>query len=252
MVYLLRFFYAWLLPPGLFILIFLLTYYLFIKTKKKTWLSLVFILIYLLSIRVGKDALVKPLENTYKQPTISELQDAQAIVVLGGGIADGVPDFDGEGQIAESAANRLLMGLRLHKALHLPIILSGGLGYSYTTSEAAIAYRTLKACGVEEKYLLIEDKSRNTLENAKFTKQLCQQNGFRKIILVTTASHLPRAVLLFQLEGLDTIPYPSNYRSNKETKISAFALTPSHIYLFISSSAIKEYLGLLALKIGVQ
>lgn len=252
MVYLLRFFYAWLLPPGLFILTFLFSYYLFIKTKKNAWLSLTFILIFILSIRVGKDALVKPLEDYYKQPTISELQDAQAIVILGGGIADGVPDFDGEGQIAESASNRYLMGLRLHKALHLPIILSGGNGYSYTTSEAAIAHRTLKACGVDEKFLLREDRSRNTQENAKYTNQICQQYGFRKIILVTTASHLPRAVMLFQREGLDIIPYPSNYRSNKETKITAFALTPSYTYLHISSSAIKEYLGLLALKVGVQ
>lgn len=252
MVYVTRFFYAWLLPPGLFLLTFLFSYYLFCKTKKKYWLLITFVLIYLLSIRVVKDALVKPLEDYYKQPSISELQDAQAIVVLGGGIADDVPDFDGEGQISESAANRFIMGLRLHKALHIPIILSGGQGFSYSSSEAEIAYRTLKACGVEEEYLLKEDKSRNTLENAKFTKQLCRQKGFHKVILVTTACHLPRATFLFQRQNMDVIPYPSNYRSNKVTKTGAFVLTPSFTYLFISSAAIKEYLGIIAIKIGMQ
>lgn len=252
MVYVTRFFYAWLLPPGLFLLTFLFSYYLFCKTKKKYWLLITFMLIYLLSIRVVKDALVKPLEDYYKQPSISELQDAQAIVVLGGGIANDVPDFDGKGQIAESAANRFIMGLRLHKALRIPIILSGGQGYSYSNSEAEIAYRTLKACGVEEKYIIKEDKSRNTIENAKFTKQICSQKGFHKIILVTTACHLPRATILFNRQSMDVIPYPSNYRSNKETIINAFVFTPSRTYLYISSSAIKEYLGIIALKTVMQ
>ena len=192
------------------------------------------------------------MENYYKQPKVSELKDSQAIVILGGGCCDGVPDFDGEGQIPAIAANRFLMGLRLHNALHLPIILPGGSGLSKKNVEAEVAARTLRACGIEDKDLIIERKSRNTSENAKFTKQLCQAMGFKKVILVTSASHLPRSTMLFRREGMDVVPYPSDFRTDKELKIDIFTFTPNRFSLNNTSSALKEFLGILAIKLGLQ
>ena len=93
---------------------------------------------YLLSIGFVCNPLLKPLENYYVQPNLSALQDADAIVVLGGGSVGGVMDFDGEGQVGADPANRLFMGIRLHRALNLPIILSGGQVFSYTGTEADI------------------------------------------------------------------------------------------------------------------
>ena len=126
MLYIIKWFYAWLLPPGLFLLVALAMLFLSYKTKKKIWLILPLFFIYMLSIRPVSDRLIKPLENYYAQPDVTELNSAQAIVLLGGGSYGGVKDFDGEGQVASGAANRVLMALRLHKALQLPIVVSGG------------------------------------------------------------------------------------------------------------------------------
>lgn len=252
MIYILRLLYAWLLPPGLFILLFLLAFWRFRRTKKQRWLALPVLIIYLLSIDAVADRLIRPLEDCYPQPPVSELREAQAIVVLGGGVCDGVPDFDGTGQIATDADNRFLMGLRLHRALHIPIIVSGGPGYARTATEADIAARTLQACGIKEKDLIKEDRSRNTKENAVFTKEICRQKGLNKVLLLTSAYHMTRSVMLFQREGLDVIPYPSGYRTDKQTRMNAFSFTPSFDALSTSAIAMKEYLGMLAVGIRLQ
>ena len=252
MIYVLRLIYAWFLPPGIFIFAFLPAYYMFTKTNEILWLTLPILLIYLLSIGFMSDLLIKPLENYYPQPSINELKTAQAIVVLGGGYYKNVPDFDGEGQLSNISASRLLMGLRLHKVLNIPVIISGGTGFSLKIAEAEIAARTLKACGVDEKYIILENKSRNTLENVKLTKILCENNGFKRIILVTSAVHLPRSVMLFQRENVEIIPYPSDYGTNMKTIIDMYTLIPNRFSLNNTASAMKEYLGILAIKLGLQ
>lgn len=252
MIYILRLIYAWLLPPGLIILAALAAILLFCKTKIKRWLLLPVLFIYLFSISAVSNTLIKPLEDYYPQPSLQELRNAQAIVVLGGGAIEGVPDFDGNGQIASDTANRILMSLRLHKALQIPLILAGGQGYTRTITEAEIGARTLKACGVEDNSIIIEDKSRNTRENATYTKRLFQQKSLRKVILVTSAYHLPRSTLLFRREGMDVIPYPTDYKTSKIPALNAFSFTPLQSNLSNSATAIKEYLGIIAVKTKLQ
>ena len=252
MIYVLRFFYAWLLPPGLFILIILGSLYFFLRTKRKYWLAVPLLLIYLLSISAVSTKLIKPLEGYYPQPDPDSLKGAQAIVVLGGGASDNVSDFNGKGQISSRAANRFLMALRLHKALNIPVILSGGQGYSRSATEAEIAARTLTSCGVEEEYLILEDRSRNTQENAAFTKKICQQKHLQKIILVTSACHLPRSVMLFQREDIDVIPYPADYRTSNRNALDVFSFVPSINSLYNTTASFKEYMGIFAIKTGLQ
>ena len=144
------------------------------------------------------------------------------------------------------------MGLRLHRKLKYPLVLSGGLVFEENGREADIGARLFKASGVEDKYLLLDNISRNTVENARFTSQLCEQNGFKKIILVTSAYHMPRSVALFRREGVDVIPYPTDYLTNRTLVLDAFAFTPNHHSVSHAAIAIKEYLGMLAVKMGWQ
>ena len=222
------------------------------KTKNEHWLVLIFALIYLFSIRLVSDRLIKSLEDWYDQPAVSVIKDVQGMVILGSGSYDGVPDFDGVGQNSESATVRLGTALRLHRALHLPMVLSGGHLFDDMDTEADIEYRFLRACGVEDQYLIKEDRSRNTAENAKYVKQIYQQHQFKKVILVTSVFHMPRAVALFQREGTNVIPYPTDYKTDKKLRLNAFAFTPSSDCLYHNSLAMKEYLGLLAVKMGRQ
>ena len=230
MLYIIKWFYAWLLPPGLFLLVALAMLFLSYKTKKKFWLIVPLLVIYLLSIRPVSSSIIKPLENCYVQPEITELNSAQAIVLLGGGSCGGVKDFDGEG----------------------PIILSGGQVYSYSASEADVEYRLLKSCGVEESYLIKDSQSRNTAENAKYTKQICAQRNFGKVVLVTSAYHMPRSVMLFEREGVQVIPCPTDYKTDKEMVLNAFTFVPNIFSLVNTTTALKEYLGIAAVKAGLQ
>ena len=252
MLIILKLLYAWLLPPGIFLLAILLAYFFCRKSKNAHWLLYVFALIYLLSIPAVSDFIIKPLEYAYPQPAVSELKDTQAIVILAGGSYDGVPDFDGTGQNSESTTTRLAAGLRLHRVLHLPMVLSGGRLFDDAVTEASTEYRFLRACGVEERYLIKEDRSRNTAENAKFVKPIYQQQEFNKVILVTSAFHMPRSVALFHREGMQVIPYPTDYRTDKTLRFNAFAFTPSADCVYHNSLAMKEYLGLLAVKMSWQ
>ena len=252
MLIILKLLYAWLLPPGIFLLAIAVMYGYCRKARYAKGLLLLFALIYLLSINAVSDKVIQPLEDWYTQPSVSELKDAQAIVVLAGGSYDGVPDFDGTGQNSESSTVRLVAGLRLHRVLHLPVVLSGGRLSDDVATEASLEYCFLKACGVEEPYLIKEDRSRNTAENAKFTKEICEQKQYGKVILVTSAFHMPRSVVFFNREGVDVIPYPTDYKTSRHLPLDAFSFTPSADALSHTSLAMKEYLGLLAAKFGWQ
>ena len=252
MLVILKLLYAWLLPPGIFLLALLVAYCFCRKTKNVHWLVFIFALIYLFSIRVVSDRLIKSLEDWYDQPAVSVIKDVQAMVVLGSGSYDGVPDFDGVGQNSESATVRLGTALRLHRVLRLPMVLSGGHLFEDMNTEACLDYRFLRACGVEDRYLIQEGRSRNTAENAKYVKQIYQQHHFKKVILVTSAFHMPRAVALFQREGMNVIPYPTDYKTDKKLRLNVFAFTPSADCLYHNSLAMKEYLGLLAVKMEWQ
>ena len=241
-----RFLYSWLLPPGLIILFFLVSFLLFLQTKRKLWFVLPVLLMYLLSVSAVSDHLIRPLETMYPQAPIKDLQQAQAIVILGGGAHYFVPDFNGKGQVAPDSVNRYVMGLRLQRVLHLPVIISGSLG------EALYGTRLLKSCGLEDKFILKETKSRNTANNAKYTKEFCVMKGYQKLILVTSAHHLPRSVLLFQREGVDVIPYPADYRTHANTYYLLSDFTPSYDSMSNSALALKEYLGIVAVKMGWQ
>lgn len=253
MLYLLKLIYYWLLPPGLFILLALILAFLCKKRSCKYLLYLLALIMFAASTRPVSNAIMHPLEHAYAQPTVKQLSDIDAIVVLGGGSIGGVNDFDGIGQVPSGMANRLLAGIRLHKALdNAPIILSGGTVFAYTGCEADIEHRVLKACGVKEKYLIKEDKSRNTVENARFTHEICKERKFKRLLLVTSAFHLPRSVEIFKKEGLEVIPYPTDYRCDLETNFDAFAFVPNAYDLESVSLALKEYLGIWAIKFNLQ
>lgn len=252
MLYFIKFLYAWLLPPGCFIIILCLGYYYWYKSNSLKSFLISVLLIYLLSIGVVSDFLIKPLEYAYPQPPINELKEAQAIVILGGGSFSGVPDFDGRGQLAGIAANRYIMGIRLYRKLHLPLILSGGMLKRSNKTRLNNLVRLLKSCGVDEKDIICDFESQNTVSNAYYTKKICDKYDFKNLVLVTAACHMPRSMAIFQREGICVIPYPSDYRTNRSFMLSTFAFTPHYSSLSNTAIAIKEYLGIIAIKLGLQ
>ena len=251
MLYIIKWLYAWVLPlGGIIVLLAGVIAYMFWKKSKGRWaLLLVTLLLYGLAIPPISNLLIKPLEDAYTPP---QAINSDAIILLGGGARAEVPDFDGKGQIGSAAANRFLTAVRIQRARNLPIILSGGTVFDTDGNEAQIERRMLLSLGVPVEKIILEDKSRNTAENARFSKDICKAYQWQRPLVVTSAFHMPRAMLFFRRADMDAIPYPTDYRTSAVYHWSPYSVIPDTFTLFSSCLAIKEYVGIGAMKAGLQ
>lgn len=248
MIYLIKFIYSFVLPPGLFVVLLLLLVLWLWKRQRKPAVALLAItlLFYLSTTQLVSHALIGSLEKRYPQP--SEVQ-GDVIVVLGGGATSSTPDIDGEGNLSGAAANRLLVAVRLHRLTGLPILFSGGQVFSDTGNEANIAKRQLLGLGIPEEAILVENRSLNTEQNAVNTAELLKEKGYDSPVLVTSAFHMPRSVLEFKQAGVKVLPYPADYWTNGRFAFYPGRLVPNGEAVQITGLALKEYLGLLAARI---
>ncbi len=241
---------AFLLPPGIFIVLLLFSglWFLFKKNWKAGIINcFIGIFIWLLSILPVADAMLRGLESDFKIP---ENPHGDVIILLGGGVYDKVPDLSGVGAPTEEPIARLVTAVRLQKMLNIPIIVSGGKVYEHKKAEAPIMKRFLIDLGVPDKKVIIEDKSRNTIENARYTKEICKKYNYRKPILITSAYHMRRAILSFKEVGLDVTPLPANFKTWKDRRYEWIDYLPDAHGMRRTFIAMREYLGLLFYKIA--
>lgn len=249
LIYAIKFLYSFLLPPGLFIVLLAAAgIWLWMKRNKPPAIGAIAfaLILYLCSNGVVSDAMTRSLENSYAPP--SDLV-GDVIVVLGGGATEDTPDIDGEGNLYGSAANRLLAAARLYQKTGLPILFSGGKVFADTGNEAEIAKRQLIGLKVPADRVLVENRSLNTAQNADFTGELLKINHMTKPILVTSAFHMRRSVMDFRRAGISVVPYPVDYKVSRRASYSLNKWSPSSSAMDGISSCLKEYLGILAIKL---
>ncbi len=225
-----------LLPPSFFILLFLLIAFI---SKRKAASFIAFFgafTLYIFSVEPVKDALYKPLEGKYPVPKEIE---GDVLVVLGGGAYS-------TGILKEDSMKRLLTAFILHKKYGLPIVLSGGSPIG-NLPEAEIMKQLLEELGVDKRKIITDVKSRNTMENALYVKEIAQKHGFEKIVLVTSAYHMPRAVEVYKKVGIEVLPYPTDFKQDK--KYTLYSLLPRATVLSDSYKALREYLGFFAYQV---
>lgn len=248
--------YAFIMPPGgIITLLILFNIYLYRKKiRGKFVLTGIIVLFYLLSTQFAAFHLIKPLENMYVNHSMDELksQNHDVIIMLGGGAINNIADIDGDGQVSGYVANRMMTVMRLQKQLNLPVILSGGKVFEDTGREADIEQRIFKGMGVDENKLILENQSRNTVENARNSKAVMQAYNFTKPILITSGFHMPRSMLIFEREGISPVPYVTDYQLSGDLAWSIFNFVPNNGAFNNSCMAIREYMGILALKIKIQ
>ncbi len=204
------------------------------------------------------DLLARSLELKYLPP--EEIPSAEVMVVLGGGTEPAAyPRTTVE---LNGAGDRVLYAAQVYKegkAAH--ILLSGGdlewLDEGSTTPAEDMA-AILTQIGVPQDALWLETESKNTYENALYAKQFLEEKEINKILLVTSAMHMPRAVALFEKQGFEVIPLPVDY-SVTNSPIAAegaegFAakfldILPSASNLSLTTNAMKEYIGFVIYKL---
>jgi Uncharacterized conserved protein len=249
MIYLIKFIYsAFLLPPGIFILVLILLGVWLVRQKRCSSAAFVLgisLLLYLSSNSFSGNRLIHTLEQYYQPPAAVH---GDIIVMLGGGATLDTPNLYNKGHLYGPAANRLLTCIQLYRKIHVPILICGGQVYRTTGREADIAKQILIDCGIANNKILVENKSLNTTQNAANAQVILNRYHYRHPILVTSAFHMPRAVKQFQKVGIEVISYPTDYHTNKRYRFIIDDLIPSADAFNNFNIALKEYLGLLAVK----
>jgi uncharacterized SAM-binding protein YcdF (DUF218 family) len=192
-----------------------------------------------------------PLEARFPIPQIaSGSRDYAGIIVLGGG-EDGVNSAN-RGQLhINEAGDRITTGSTL--AMRLPearLIFTGGVGAVLQRGPGgASAVRDYwLSIGIPASRLVIEDKSRNTYENATMTRDLLAPKRGERFLLVTSAMHMPRSMGIFRQAGFDVVAYPCDYRVNMEEEpFYSFASFPAGLKRL--DEAAKEWIGLVAYRL---
>lgn len=172
-----------------------------------------------------------------------QLQQVQAIVVLGGGVLPDAPEY-GAPQLGPHSMERLRYGAWLARRTGKPLAFAGGLGWgngpTQREPEASVARRVLKEdYGIALRWT--EDRSRDTAENADRSAQLLQPAGVRRIALVTSATHMPRAVAEFRRAGFEVLPAPTGFPSRRGNAGMEWLPTPDGAVL--CWTVIREALG---------
>ncbi|MEA3298610.1 MAG: YdcF family protein [Pseudomonadota bacterium] len=188
--------------------------------------------------------LAASIEADHAPMPLAAIPHADAIVVLGGAYSDSGLDPD-SGQEVEfgEAAERLWFAIRLFRAGKAPrILLSGGHDPDQGKFSEADAMAGVAAdFAIAEGALLREGASRNTRENARFSANLLRREGIDTIILVTSASHMRRALVHFSAEGLAVIPAPTDYQAPRLARKPC--CLPDAEALAVSGQMFKELLG---------
>ena len=200
------------------------------------WLWLVF-----WSLPLASNGLVGLIEGEFPYQPLSSVPSAPAMVVLGGGIhpprsAQFPPNL-------ESSADRVWYAAKLWHAGKSPLLVLSGGGDPRTSalSEAEAMREFLADLGVPDSALLLETRSRTTRENAIYTAELLKQRGLQRVLLVTSALHMPRAKKLFESQGIEVEAVPTDHEA-RPLSLWQWVL-PDAGALENSGRAIKEFVG---------
>jgi len=242
-------------PVGLTCILMLLAAFLPRQSRwQRSLIGLSFLLLWLGSSNLITAPLVRSLEWRYLPP--EEVPTAEVIVVLGGGTKKA--DYPRQTVELGEAGDRALYAAWLYhqgKADHL--LLTGGNVFSDTLTttppEAEDMLSVMRMFNIPDEAFWLETKSRNSYENALYSRPLLEEKGINTILLVTSAIHMPRAVALFEKQGFSVIPLPTDFVVTQQgwqtvTKPTFLAqlgnVLPTVENLQYTTWAMKEYIGL--------
>jgi len=202
--------------------------------------SLSVLLLYSLSLGLTADLILKPLEGRYPQLK-NEKITADAVVVPGGGSVD-LEWINATPVPNEETLSRLVTGVEWAKKLRVPLILSGGNGEPFTTkvNDADAMAPSAYAMGVPKEQVIIENVSRNTLENSYAVRKLVKGD---RIVLATSAYYMRRAKALFTRRGFTVIPAPTFFLAQTRT-VSFNSFIPKANDLYRSTVGLAEWVDM--------
>lgn len=224
---------------------------LFLRLKRPRpavfFLSVSFGILFVFGFLPGGNILVLPLEQRFATRLPDVPQEKISGIILLGGFEDGAITDSRGGLALNESAERLTETLRLARALpDAKVIFTGGSGSLFGGEGIGSEIRKFFVdAGIEPGRIVIENLSRNTYENAMFTKPLVNPNPQDKWLLVTSAYHMPRSVGVFRKAGFDVVPYPVDFRT-RGRRDAVRPLDSISAGLARTDLAAKEWIGLFA------
>ncbi|MEM1138376.1 MAG: YdcF family protein [Pseudomonadota bacterium] len=206
-----------LLPPGVFVLLILAGLIFLVLRKPLIGRGLVAggtALFIAFSVPVVSDSLMTLAQGTAKP--IGQVTDEQAIVILSAGIQKAAPEY-GDGPIVDRVTlERLRYGASLHRKSLLPVLVTGGLPPELSrTRFSDLSVADLMAETLNEEFHVpaawVEPRAKNTWDNGRYAADILQPAGIRRVILVTHAWHMDRAVKSFETVGFQVTPAPTGF-----------------------------------------
>ena len=194
--------------------------------------------------------LLYPLESRF--PPWSAAQGApDGIVVLGGPIDADLSVAHGMAVITSSPDRIVAASALAHKYPNARIVFSGGSSslISNEQREADYAAALFESLGIDKTRLIMDRDSRNTYENAVFSKKLAAPKPGERWLLVTSAFHMPRAIGLFRKVGFAVEPYPVDWRVGRGADVFAFTQF-SLDGLLRTDVGMREWLGLVVYRLA--
>ncbi|PHO12409.1 hypothetical protein CPG38_08110 [Malaciobacter marinus] len=205
--------------------------------KSKVFFIFSFFWIVLLSYEPISNRLLYPLEHSYKAlKTIPK--DIKYIVVLGNGHTTN-ESLSITSQLNTTSLNRFLEAYRIYKNTSNSKLIFSGYEGKDATSHAFMQEKLALSLKVNSEDIITLPKPKDTNEEALAVKKLLKN---KKFILVTSASHMKRAMLIFHKHGLLPIPAVTNHLAKNK---GYFLSRPKAYNLYKSELAFHEYLGIL-------
>ena len=236
---------SWLLPLPLGLLLIVIGLILLWFNKLKSsfcWIAIGALLIFICSLNITPKLLLSHLEDQYPVYTDTN-QSIQTIVVLGAS-TQGLSKAPPNTRLNSSALARLIEAIRLyhwlnHSNNHPKLILSGGKVFNAPAS-AIVMKNIAEMLGIPRKDMIIEKGSKDTHSEAMYLKTKLKNTPF---LLVTSAYHMPRAMMLFKNQGLHPIAAPTQFIAQQFRLQKGSNYAPRAANLARCDIAIHEYLG---------
>ena len=172
-----------------------------------------FVALVVLGLSPLGNALMVPLEQRFPAWD-GNRGTPDGIVVLGGAISPDVSAARNEVALNEAAERLTAVAELARRYPQARILFSGGSGELIAgDSESPFALRLLESFGIARDRIQLEDRARNTVENALYSKQIVQPKPGERWLLVTSAYHMPRAIGVFRKAGFAVEPYPVDWRT---------------------------------------
>jgi uncharacterized SAM-binding protein YcdF (DUF218 family) len=243
MIYLHKILPVFLLPTGITLLLVITG--LVLRKRALCWIGIA--VLWLASMPIVADAVMGAAEGWQVRQPISAAPASEAIVVLSGGRVQ--PPGD-PGTSEWEDADRFYAGVELYKAKKAPLLIFTGGWAPWLPDmkpEGEVLIRYAADLGVPHEHMLTTARVVNTDEEARAVAGLLVSRFGAKanprVLLVTSAYGMRRAVMLFARAGVNVIPFPVDFRVSAGERISILKFLPSAASLSTTESAIREFYG---------